>query len=116
MRREIVPFDEEVILSELDALPDRDAANVLKLIQRLVSAPTRPLSPILIEDYGDGIKCLRDVNAQFQNRTLFFVAESGPGYQLIVFVLHYKKETAKVPRRILELAKQRMKQWLEKRS
>lgn len=70
----------------------------------------------MIEDYGDEIKCLRDVNARYQNRTLFFVAEAKPDYQLIVILLHYKKESNKVPRRILDLAKQRMKLWQKGRS
>lgn len=92
MRREIQAFDLDVIRRELDSLPDRDAADVLKLIERFETAPTRPVSPILIEDYGDEIKCLRDVNARYQNRTLFFVAEAKPDYQLIVILLHYKKK------------------------
>lgn len=108
-------FDREVVDSEYLALPQADAANLGKLIKLLEASPTRTSKPVLVEDYGQGIRCLRDVNAQYQGRCLFFVAEARPGYQRLVVVAFYKKEADRVPKRILDKALKRKAAWERKK-
>ena len=112
MRREIIFFDREVIVAEFKLLPERDEVGLHTLIARLEEAPVFVTKPILIEDYGE-IKCLRDRDASYQGRCLFFVAEAKREFQKLVIVKVYKKEKQAVPKSVMATAIQRKNAWLE---
>ena len=61
MRREFIPFDEEVIKKELDALPSKDADKLISLMAHYEQCGLGNPSPALIDDYGDGIYRLRHI-------------------------------------------------------
>src|SRR5438309_11881175 len=113
MRREFVPFDGPAIDSEFTSLAAAEKARLAYLISRVEKSPVQISKPILIEDYANDIRCLRDENTKHQGRCLFFVAESRKDYQKLVIVRIYKKETAKVPSAILKTAMERKERWRE---
>ena len=54
VRREFVAFDEEVIDREVDALPAKDAAKLLTLIDFYETCGLGDPNPVRIDGYGDG--------------------------------------------------------------
>jgi len=63
--------------------------------------------PAKVQDYGDGIKCIRHVKPNYQGRCLFYMGDSAPGYQKLWILTIYKKETQEMPKQVLERAKSR---------
>jgi hypothetical protein len=60
--------------------------------------------PILIQDYGGGVLCIRHQNGRYQGRCLFSEAET----ELMIPTV-YKKEAQEVPQRVLDRARARLK-------
>ena len=111
MRREFVPFSEEVILREFRALPENDRAKLYALIEHYETVGLGNPSPVQIDDYGDGIFRLRHIKPAYQGRLIFFTVDKVKNFERIVILLVYKKETQKTPKSILETARNRRKQW-----
>lgn len=65
MRREFVPFDEEIILEELRALPDGDRAKLEALMEHYEAVGLGNPSPAQVYDYGDGLYRLRHIKAAY---------------------------------------------------
>ncbi len=108
MRREFDYFDDEIITQELDDLPARDAANLIVVMGRYEEVGFDDPKPAKVQDYGEGIKCIRHVKPNYKGRGLFYVGESGTGYQKLWVLTVYKKESQEVPKHVLERAKTRM--------
>jgi phage-related protein len=68
-----------------------------------------------VDDYGDGLYRLRHVKLAYQGRLIFFAVDRAAGFERLVVLTVYKKQTQKVPARVLETAKRRKKQWEEAR-
>ena len=71
-------------------------------------------SKSVVQDYGGGILAIKD-NSGGQGRCLFFaraqhVLESGESVERLVALVFYKKESQDVPKRVLELARRRLKE------
>ena len=115
MRREIIPFDEETILRELKMLPDSDRAKLEALIEHYEMMGFGNPSPAPIDDYGDGLYRLRHIKPAYQGRLIFFAVDSVAGFERLVILMVYKKQSQKVPANVLETAKRRKKQWEETR-
>lgn len=111
MRREWLFFDHEVIQAELDAIPAKDAAKLLSLMEHYRLAGSKNPSPAKVDDYGDGIKRLRHIKPAYKGRVLFFVVERDAGVERLIVVTVYKKESHKVPHQILDRAKHRKSQY-----
>jgi len=116
VRREFEPFDQEVIEAELEALPPKDAAKLVALMTHYEQSGFRNPSPAQIDDYGDGIFRLRHLKPAYSGRLLFFCVDRVQGAERLIILLVYKKEGQKVPLRLLGKAKERMKQWEQKRN
>jgi phage-related protein len=115
--REWVFFDNGVISGELDDLPAKEASKITGLMDHYRLVGRGNPSPALVDDYGDGIKRLRHVKSEYQGRLLFFTAFKTPGFERLVVLTVYKKESHDVPRNVLERAKGRKAQyekWSEK--
>ena len=115
MRREIEPFDEATIISELSALPAKDRAKLAALLEFLEESQDGNPYPAQIDGYEHGLLRLRHVKAAYQGRAIFYVSESKQQFQKMVLLIVYKKETKKVPTAILETARQRMDQHKRKK-
>jgi len=115
MRREFVAFHEDTIRKELDELPPKDAAKLAALMDHYEQCGFGNPSPAQVDDYGDGIYRLRHVKPAYQGRLLFFASGRSSGFEELVMLAVYKKQGQKAPRRILETAKKRKKQWEETR-
>jgi phage-related protein len=107
MRREFDYFDEEVIKQELNALPPADAANLVTVMDHYETVGFDDPKPAKVQDYGDGIRCIRHVKPNYRGRGLFYVGQTGPGYQKLWILTVYKKESQEVPKHVLERAKAR---------
>jgi len=107
VRREFDFFDNEVITGELDALPSKDAAKLIALMNHYELAGLGDPAPAQIDDYGEGIKRIRHIKPDYQGRGLFYVGESSAGYQKLWLLTVYKKESQDVPKHILVRARER---------
>lgn len=101
-------FDQEVIQAELDELPSKDAAKLLAVMEHYRMVGLSNPAPAMIDDYGDGIKRLRHVSGAYQGRTLFFAVDRTKGFERLVVLTVFKKESQSVPKRILERARTRI--------
>lgn len=115
MRREFIPFDEEVILTELKALPTSDRAKLEALIEHYETVGRGNPSPAQIDDYGDGIYRLRHVKAAYQGRLIFFAVDRKQGYERLIILTVYKKEGQRTPATVIETARRRKAKWQEER-
>jgi hypothetical protein len=107
MRREFDYFDDDIITAELDALPAKDAAKLVVLMDYYETVGLGGPSPAKIQNYGDGIMCIRHIKPAYNGRALFYAGESRSGYQLLWLLTVYKKESQEVPKQILERARER---------
>ncbi|MCO5297806.1 MAG: type II toxin-antitoxin system RelE/ParE family toxin [Fimbriimonadaceae bacterium] len=110
MRREFEPFDEEVILAELESLPTKDRSKLAALMEFYEEVETGNPYPAQIDLYDHGIYRIRHAKASYQGRALFCVSEAREGYQKLTLLVVYKKESHKVPAAILQTARRRMEQ------
>ena len=97
MRREFDYFDDETIIQEFDDLPAKDAANLIVVMGRYEKVGFDDPKPAKVQDYGDGIKCIRHVKSSYKGRGLFYIGESIPGFQKLWILTVYKKESQEVP-------------------
>jgi len=114
MRREFVPFDELIIKKELDALPSKDAEKLVALMMHFEKCGLGNPSPAQIDDYGDGILRIRHIKPAYQGRAIYFASERTYGFEKLVILLVFKKETQKTPASVLETAKRRRTEWEKK--
>ena len=119
MAREFVPFDEEVIEKELDALERASISDLAKLdfcIRRYeqVSAKENP-SPALIETFDEGFLELRHIKGNYKGRLLFYMPKLPKGTEKLVMLVVFRKETQKTPPAMIDLAEKRMRADLAKR-
>ena len=99
------PFNEKKIGKEFADLPVGASAHLIRAMKALEDGEEKGWKT---KDYGDGIQMITD-SGSGQGRCLFF--ESEPGTAVILLV--YKKESQKVPLRILKTAATRKKQYEE---
>ena len=98
---------------EVDALPAKDAAKLLTLIDHYEACGLGDPTPVQIDGYGDGIYRLRHVKPAYAGRLLFFPVDRRAGYERLIVLLVYKKEGQKTPLHVLEMARRRKRQWEE---
>lgn len=111
MRREFIPYDEQIILRELRALPDRDRAKLVALLEHYETVGLSNPMPAQVDDYGDGLYRLRHAKPAYQGRLIFFATERIKDFERLVILVVYKKEGQKTPKHVLETAKSRKKLW-----
>lgn len=114
MRREFVPFDEEVIRKELNDLPSKDADKLVALMDHYQRTGHGNPAPAMIDDYGDGLFRLRHVKSSYSGRAIFFAAEKLPDGETLIILKIYKKEGQKSPLSVIETAKARRARWRRK--
>lgn len=115
MRREFIPFDEEVICREFAALPDGDRAKLTALLVHYESVGFGNPSPAQIDDYGDGLYRLRHIKPAYMGRLIYFAVDRVAGFERLVILTVFKKQSHKVPSSVLETTRRRKKQWEERR-
>jgi len=101
--RKFEAFDQVTINEEFLALPRadfRDLTHAMAQFQR------GEVSGYTIKNYGDGLMMIK---GNRQGRCLWFSpAQFEDGIQVLIALLVYKKETIRVPDRILQTARERM--------
>lgn len=97
-------YDDAIIRSELDALPVKDSAKLIALMEHYKAVGGGNPSPAMINDYSDGLKRMRHIKPAYKGRLLFFVADRTPDYERLVVLTVFKKESQDVPRSVLERA------------
>ena len=107
MRREFDFFDDDIIGREFDELPAKDAANLIVVMDHYETVGFEDPRPAKVQDYGDGIRCIRHFKSNYKGRGLFYIGESSAGYQMLWILTVYKKESQEVPKHIIERAKAR---------
>lgn len=116
MRREWVYFDFETVRAELDALPEKDEGKLLALMEYYLTVGLNNPSPVQIDDYGDGIKRLRHIKPAYAGRALFFTIDREAGFERLVVLTVYKKQSQGVPKSILDRARSRMTEYKRRRN
>ena len=114
MRREFVPFDEQTILGELRALPASDRAKLEALIEHHETVGLGNPAPAQVDEYG-GLYRLRHIKAAYQGRLIFFAVERTKGFERLVILVVYKKQSQRTPAAVIETARRRKRQWKESR-
>jgi hypothetical protein len=71
VRREFVPFDEDVIKGEFDDLPSNEADKLAALVAHYQLCSRGNPAPAQIDDYGEGLLRLRHVKPAYQGRMIF---------------------------------------------
>ncbi len=107
MNREWIFYNRKVIQAELDGIPAKDAAKLTSLMEHYRTAGLSNPAPALIDDYGGGIKRLRHVKPAYQGRLIFFIVDRTAGFERLVVLTVYKKQSQDVPQNILDRAKAR---------
>lgn len=115
MRREFIPFDEDTILRELRALPVGDRAKLEALMEHYEAVGFGNPAPAQVDDYGDGLYRLRHIKPAYQGRLIFFAVDRTKGFERLVIVAVYKKQSQKTPASVIETAKRRKREWEESR-
>ena len=115
VKREFIPFDEEIIRRELYALPDGDRAKLEALIEHYEAVGFGNPAPAQVDDYGAGLYRLRHIKPAYQGRLIFFVVDRTKGFERFVIVTVYKKQSKRTPLGVIETAKRRKKQWEDDR-
>jgi phage-related protein len=119
MTREFVPFDENVIDQEFEALrksSSLDLAKLLFCIQRFEQvSPKDDPSPAFIQSFDAGFLELRHKKGEYKGRLLFYAPKAASGTEELVILVVFRKETQKTPNAMIKLAIKRMKQDLERR-
>ena len=111
MQREWAYCDEELIRREVAELPAKDRAKLLALMEHYRTVGHANPSPVMIDDYGDGIKRLRHIKPAYQGRLLFFAIDRTSGSERLVALTVYKKQSQDVPKSVLDRAKARKAQF-----
>ena len=70
MRREFDYFDDDTITEEFEALPDKDAANLIAVLNHYETVGFDDPRPAKVQDYGDGSKCIRHFKSDYKGRGL----------------------------------------------
>ena len=113
MAREFVPFDEEVIDRELDALEKASSSDLAKLdfcMRRFEQvSPKENPSPALIESFDEGFLELRHIKGDYKGRMLFYMPKVPKGTEELVILVVFRKQTQKTPQDMVRLAERRMK-------
>jgi phage-related protein len=104
-------FERDTIRAELDDLPAKDAAKLVSLMEHYRSVGTGNPSPAQIDDYGNGIYRLRHIKSAYQGRLLYFAVERTAGFERLVVLAVYKKESKSVPKTILDRAHARKRKF-----
>ena len=107
MKREWAYFDPETVVAEFAALPAKDRAKLLALMEHYRTVGLDNPSPAMVDDYGDGIKRLRHIKSAYQGRLLFFAVDRTAGFERLIALTVYKKESQDVPQNVLDRAKSR---------
>ena len=115
MRREWVYFDFDTIRAEFADLPTKDRAKLLSLLEHYKVAGLGNPSPAMIDDYGEGLFRLRHIKSAYQGRLLFFAVERVAGYERLVVLTVFKKQSQDVPQNVLDRARSRMKDYKRRR-
>ncbi|MEI7985292.1 MAG: type II toxin-antitoxin system RelE/ParE family toxin [Armatimonadota bacterium] len=110
MKREWVFFERDSIRAELDDLPAKDAAKLVSLMEHYRDVGTGNQ----IDDYGNGIYRLRHIKSAYQGRLLYFAVERTFGFERLVVLAVYKKESKSVPKTILDRAHARKRKFESK--
>lgn len=99
-------FHRETTDAEFRDLPTRDYHR-LTLAMREYARETR--SGYVVKSYGEGLMMLKDAS-QGQGRALFFtIRRDEGGAERLTLLLVYKKESQEAPKRVLDTARQRMR-------
>lgn len=98
-------FDPETINREMRALPYEDLS---RLRYAMYHYSLDSGAHYRVESYGDGLMMVTD-SARGQGRCLFFSVRQEGGMEVVTALLVYKKESPKAPQRILDAARQRMR-------
>jgi phage-related protein len=101
----------ETIKAEFIALPDRDEAKLLSLMEHYETVGFGNPSPAQIDDYGDGIYRLRHIKPAYQGRLIFFAVERVAGLEKLVVLTVFKKQSQDVPQNVLDRARVRMAEY-----
>jgi phage-related protein len=115
VRREFIPFDEETILGELRTLTVGDRAKLQSLIEHYEMVGFGNPSPAQVDDYGDGLFRLRHIKPAYQGRLIYFAIDRTKGFERLVILTVYKKQSQKTPSNVIETAMRRKKQWEERK-
>lgn len=110
-----MPFDEDMIRKELDNLSAADAAKLVDLMRRYETIGFGNPAPARIDDYGEGLYRLRHIKPAYQGRLIFFTVDRIAGFERLIILAVYKKQSQKTPVAVIETAKRRRQQWLKKR-
>lgn len=111
MRREWVFFDQGVIRAELDDLPAKDASKLTSLMEHYRTVGQGNPSPVMIDDYGNGLYRLRHIKSAYQGRLIFFAVDRAAGFERLVVLTVYKKQSQGVPQNVLDRARSRRTQF-----
>lgn len=111
MRREWVYFDVETIEAEFMALPNKDEAKLLSLMEHYRTVGFGNPSPAMVDDYGDGLYRLRHIKVAYKGRLIFFSIDRAGNYDRLVVFTVYKKESQDVPQNVMDRARRRMKEY-----
>lgn len=117
--REFVPFDEETIEQEFEALevssPD-DLAKLEWIMDHFENVPKKDNpSPAMIKKLDDDLYEIRHENGRYKGRLLFYYASEPNSTEDLVILSVFRKETQKTPPGEISKALKRMKQDQERR-
>lgn len=115
MRREFIPFDEDTIRKEFGDLPESDRAKLVSLLGHYQGSGLGNPSPAKIDDYGEGLYRLRHIKPAYQGRLNYFAVDRQAGFERLMILKVYKKESQKTPASVVETALRRKQVWEEKR-
>jgi len=103
--RRWISFDTPTTVREALQIPAPDRGS---LFEAMAAYRDNVGAGYRIESYGDGIQMITDAG-RGQGRCLFFKRViDKDGNELLVALLFYKKETQRVPSRILDTARRRL--------
>jgi phage-related protein len=114
VRREWAYFDFATIVAEFGSLPAKDRAKLMALLEHFRTVGAGNPSPAQIDDYGGGLHRLRHVKSAYQGRALFFVVERTFGFERLIVLTVYKKESQETPDHVLARAWARMAEYLRR--
>lgn len=116
MQREWIYFNFETIQAEFADLPDKDRAKLLSLLEHYRTVGLGNPSPAQVDDYGDGLYRLRHIKPAYQGRLIFFAVERVAGFERLVVLTVYKKQSQEVPQNVLDRARTRMAEYRRRRN
>jgi phage-related protein len=105
MARKFKPFDRDTIVEELEKIDSTGRGKLFWLMAKYAKGEDAPYK---IRKFDEGFSEIRHQDAKYQGRVLFF--EVGD----LIILVAFRKETQKTPRRLIELASQRMNDYKKK--